>query len=375
MKFLHLADLHIGKRLNDYSLRDTQRDALNKTIELMNQRNIKLVVISGDIYDSHDPSAESFALFDEYLSKLHKNDIKALIISGNHDQEDKLNYASKLLRNDGIYIVTNVSESINKITIEDTNFYLLPFVTKYDVRHAFNQEVSTLDEAIKVVIDKMNIDKKEKNVLVTHLACIGSKEKKIFASGSEVSLTLEADGSIGGEDIVSSSLFKDFNYVALGHIHKAMNIESNMRYPGALLKYHKDEANYKKTFTIVDTNDFSIEEVPFKPLHDVVLLEGLFDDVKKHVEYKDDFTYFKLLDEEYIVEPMAKLKSIFNYSVNISYKSKELNISNTENYQDIESVSKLDLFEDLFKSKTGDSLSDEEKNVVSSLINDVWGEN
>ena len=375
MKFLHLADLHIGKRMGEYNLISNQKDALNKTIDLMKKMNINLVVISGDIYDSHDPSAEAISLFDEYISLLANNKIKALIISGNHDQVDKLNYASRLLKNNGIYIVTDVINSINKIEIEDTNFYLLPFVTKYDIKHSFDiKDNISYDDAIKYVIDKMNIDKTKKNVLVTHLAAIGSKEKKIYASGSEVSLTIEADGSIGGEDIVSASIFNSFNYVALGHIHKAMNIEPNMRYPGALLKYHKDEASYKKTFTIVDTADFSIEEVPFKPLRDVVLLEGLFDDLIKRVEYKNDYVYFKLEDKNYINEPMARLKMVFNYAVNISYKTNELNVTNTEYYENIESVSKFDLFNNLFESKYHESLNEEESKAINDLIKDVWGE-
>lgn len=371
MKFLHLADLHLGKKIGEYDLESVQRNALDKIVNLVNERDISTVVIAGDIYDSKNPSISATNLLDEFLSNLHKYKKKVLMISGNHDQEDKLNFGSKILSNDGIHIVSHVKDSLKPIIIDDVNFYLLPFVNKYDVRNAFSlDDIDTLSEAISYVIKEMNIDKTKKNVIVTHQAVVGVNKEKI--SGSEVSVSLDMDGYIGGEDVINASVYKDFDYVALGHIHKAYNVDKNARYPGALLKYHRDEANYKKSFTIVDTSDFSFEEVSFKQLKDVVLLEGSYEEVKQKVEYKNDFVFFKLTDNDYITDVMSKLKIIFPYACNISYSNIKNNYTYSKNYENIEEVSKYDLFKDLYKSKMGEDLTLEQKEIVTNIINEIW---
>lgn len=377
MKFLHLADLHLGKRIGDYDLSDVQEDILSKLIDYIVENNIDTIVIAGDIYDTRDPSAKATSLLDNFLSKAHKNNINILMISGNHDQEDKLHFASNILKDNNIYIVTNIKDSLKPVTIDSVNFYLLPFINKYDVKSYFGDEASNIDsvaDAISFVINKMNINKDEKNVIVSHQAVLGSK-CKTCTSGSEVSVEKDKDGMIGGEDIVPSSVYKDFDYVALGHIHKALNIESNMRYPGALLKYHKDEANNKKSFTIVDTDDFSIKEIEIKPKRDVVLLKGKFEELRKQKEYSNDYVFFELTDKDYISEPMAKLKLDFPFAAGLSYFRNEtdtIKVEQTE-YEDIDKLSKFDLFNDFYKMQLGEEMNDEQKKIVNSIIKEIWG--
>lgn len=381
MKFLHLADLHLGKKLGEYDLCDVQKDMLDKLVNLCLTKGLPVIAISGDVYDTRDPSVAATSLLDHFLAQCNRNSINVVMIPGNHDQADKLHFGSEIFKENHIYITTDVSESLKPITIDDVNFYLLPFVNKYDIKNAFPElkdiktnDYDSLQNCLSYVINKMKIDKCKKNVLLAHQSVLGSKEKKLYPSGSEVSLDIDIDGSIGGEDIVSSSIFKDFNYVALGHIHKMMNVEDNMRYPGALLKYHKDEANNKKSFTIVDTRDFSIEEVEIKPLRDVVVLNDDFESLKKEVQYKDDYVYFVLNDKEYIQDPMAKLKTIFKYPVSISYNSTKSNSYTNNKYEDVEQISKLDLFKDLYKSQKSENLSNEQEEIVKDIIKEVWGE-
>lgn len=372
MKFIHLADLHLGKKIGDYDLEDVQRDALKKIVELTKEKNIEAVVLAGDVYDSKNPSIGATNLLDEFLSDLFKLNKTVLMISGNHDQEDKLHFGSNILKNNNIYIVTNVLDSIKPVKLGEVNFYLLPYINKYDVRNAFKEDgIETLDDAIKYVIEKMNINKDEKNVIVSHQAVLSSKEKP---SGSEVSITVDKDGFIGGEDIVSAALYKDFNYVALGHIHKRMKVSSNAIYPGALLKYHRDEAGYKKSFTIVDTNDFSIEEVPFKPLRDVVLLEGSYDEVKKMTQYKEDYVFFKLSDNDYVENAMAKLKAEFPYACAIAYQNVKNNYNYSATYENIDEISKFDLFNDLYKQMEDEELNEYQIDIVKGLIKEIWEE-
>lgn len=381
MKFLHLADLHLGKKLGEYDLYDVQKEMLDKIVSLCLEKCLPAIVISGDIYDTRDPSVSATTLLDHFLALCNKNKINVVMISGNHDQADKLHFGSEIFKENNIFITTDIKDSLKPIEIDDVNFYLLPFANKYDIKNAFPElkdsktnKYENLQNCLSYVIKKMNIDKNKKNVLLAHQSVLGSKEKKIYPSGSEVSLDIDVDGSIGGEDIVSSSIFKDFNYVALGHIHKKMNIEDNMRYPGALLKYHKDEADNKKSFTIVNSEDFSIEEVEIKPLRDVVVLKGDFETLKKQIQYKNDYVYFVLSDKEYIQDPMAKLKTIFNYPVSISYNYKETKSYTNNKYEDVENISKLDLFKDLFKSQKGEDLSKVQEEIVKAIIKEIWGE-
>lgn len=374
MKFLHLADLHLGKRIGQYDLFDVQKDMLEKIVELTKERKLDAVVVAGDIYDSQTPSASATILLSSFLADLNKIGVSVLMISGNHDQADRLEYASEVLRNNNIYIVTKVSDSLKPIRIKDVNFYLLPFINKYDVKWAFNlDETLSLNDSIKYVIEKMNINKKEKNVIVSHQAVLGSKDKTTI-SGSEVSIEKhDKEGVIAGEDVVPSKLYSDFDYVALGHIHKILNIENNMRYPGALLKYHKDEANNKKNFTIVDTTNFNIEEVTIKPLRDVVYLKGSFDNVIKHKEYKDDYTFFELDDDIYINDCMSKLKEVFPFAVSITYKEKKSKeLEEKIDYQDVEEISKLDLFSEFFKLQMGKDLSDAQIEILNDMIKETF---
>lgn len=381
MRFLHLADLHLGKKLGEYDLYDVQKDMLDKIILLCLKEGLPVIAISGDIYDTRDPSVAATTLLDHFLAQCNKNQINVVMISGNHDQADKLHFGSEIFKENNIFIATDIKDSLTPVEIDNVNFYLLPFVNKYDIKNAFPElkdsktdEYDSLQNCLSYVIKKMNIDKNKKNVLLAHQSVIGSKEKKIYPSGSEVSLDIDVDGSIGGEDIVSSSIFADFNYVALGHIHKKMNIEDNMRYPGALLKYHKDEANNQKSLTIVNTEDFSIEEIEIKPLRDVIVLKGDFETLRKQVQYKDDYVYFVLSDKEYIQEPMEKLKRIFNYAVSISYSKTESKSYTNNKYEDVENISKLDLFKDLYLSQKGENLSNEQEKIVKDIIKEIWGE-
>ena len=377
MKFLHLADLHLGKRISDYDLSEVQQDILHKLIDYVVSKDIDTIVVSGDIYDSHDPSATATALLDDFMSLAHKNNINLLMISGNHDQEDKLHFGSNILKNDGIYIVTDIKGALTPITIHDVNFYLLPFINKYYVRNFFQDEakdIDTLKDAVSLVISKMNINRSKKNVIVSHQAVLGSAGKT-YVSGSEAIIDKEVDGSIGGEDIIPSCVYDGFDYVALGHIHKAMNVEKNIRYPGALLKYHKDEANNRKSFTIVNTEDFSIEQVDIKPLRDVVLLKGKFEEVKKHPEYRNDYVFFELTDEENLYEPMAKLKKIYPFASGINLLRKvSSRISEEIPYENIEEITKFDLFNELYKEMTKEEMDDEQKQIIEEIIKEVWEE-
>ena len=369
MKFLHLADLHIGKHLENIPLFEDQRYVLNQAVALAKDENVDCILLCGDIYDSAMPSSEATKLYDDFLTSLYHLGKPILIISGNHDSSERLGLASAILSNDGIYIQTDVADINKPIVIGDTNFYLLPYFRPSEVAYAFNKEVRTYEEAFGILLEAMNIDQNKQNVLLLHQAML-PKGTTILASGSESALDLKPDYSIGGSEVIDVSLTSSFDYVALGHIHKAQNVAPNARYPGALLKYFKDEAKAKRSFTIVtiENKKLTIQERPVKPLHELSVLEGTMDEVLAMDGHENDYVYVNLREEDYIQDASAKIKAKYPYFVKLQFKSIKQGNIETPEFEDVESVSKDDLFSAFFQKYAGRELEEEEKTFIHSLL-------
>ena len=252
MKFVHIADLHLGKVIHQYSLLDIQRELLFELLEVMDQQDIRLLVIAGDIYDRFIPSQEAVNLLDEFLSKalLHYH-IKVLMISGNHDSSDRMHFASSILSSQGLYIETYLKEQMECIEIEDVRFYLLPYIKPTNVRMLYQiDELKTYQEALQLYMSHQNIDKNFKNILITHQ----------FVGGTSQTSESEMPLSVGGSEIIDASLFADFDYVALGHLHAPQKVSrETIRYSGSLMRYSFDEVKQNKSFVIIDTSDMSIQ--------------------------------------------------------------------------------------------------------------------
>lgn len=320
MKFLHLSDLHLGKRVNEVSMLDDQDYILHQILEITDVESPDAVVIAGDIYDKSVPSGEAVTLFDWFLVALAKRRVPVLLISGNHDSPERLSFGSRLLDASGIHISPVYSGEVRPITLQDehgpVHFWLLPFLKPAHVKRFFPDEpIESYTDACRAAITQMNVDFSARNVLVTHQ----------FVTGASTCESEEL--SAGGTDNVDASVFDGFDYVALGHIHGPQNIGSNrIRYCGTPLKYSFSEAAHHKSVTVVslgEKGDLSLQLCPLYPKHDLREIRGSFASVTDREFYAntdaDDYLHIILTDEEDVPEAVGKLRQIYPNLMKLSY--------------------------------------------------------
>lgn len=361
MKFLHLADLHIGKKLNEYPLYEDQRYVLKQAINLAKEEDVDAIVIAGDIYDSSAPTAEAMDFYDEMLMNFFALGKPILMISGNHDSAERLHVASSILKRNEVYIVTKVEESAKPIEIGGVRFHLLPYFRPSDVNRAFNTDVKTFEEAMKVALQNLDLDGQKANVLVTHQSILPIGEKT-EGSGSESGADLDAYGNVGGTEVIDVSLLSSFDYLALGHIHKAQFIAKNARYPGALLKYHEKEAMAEHSFTIVsiEGKDVNVEAKPLVLLHDLVKLENTLDKLLQGNDHRNDYVHARLLDDVAIDSPYDKLKARYPFFLGLEYARTAPVYQEEADFDNVEEIDKNKLFA-TFAEKYGNRTLDEEE--------------
>lgn len=376
MKFMHLADLHIGKTVNGYSMIDDQIFALNQIVKLLEEEKIKMLIIAGDIYQNTVPSVEAIKVFEKFLSRLNSLDITTLIISGNHDSSDRLSYANEFFRNSEIYISNSYNGEIEKVSFNDefgkVNFYLFPYIKPANVKRYFeDREIISYQDAVKAVIESIELDKSERNVMISHQ----------FILNAEIS---ESEEIYAGEaEAVSMSLYKDFDYVALGHIHKKQSfMNGKIRYPGALLKYAASESNYDKSITIVDIkekNNIEISERKIEYLHEMRKIRGFFDDIIRSASEDSnfkDYIHIELLDNIEISEGLQRLREFYPNIMTMRYTKLKIGDNDFENFDFEENEkSPLELFSDFYYLRTGEKISSSKEEIIKDAIDKIWGKN
>lgn len=375
MKLMHLSDLHLGKRVNEFSMLEDQTYILNKIIHIIDEEQPSAIILAGDIYDKPIPPAEAVELFDDFLYKLSQRELNVFIISGNHDSAERIAFGSRLFDKAGIYLSPVYNGNISPIELSDDfgkiNIYMLPFIKPVHVRRFFpDEEISSYTDAMSIVINNMHIDTDSRNILVTHQ----------FVTGS--SRTESEDISVGGSDNVDSSVFKDFDYVALGHIHRSQSCGSEyIRYCGTPLKYSFSEANDTKSITVIDIKEkgnIELDFIPLTPLHDMVEIKGKYNDIMLKDFYegstlKNDYLHITLTDEDDIQDVITKLRVVYKNIMKLDYdnqrtrNSSEINLIN-----DMESKSPLELFDIFYESRNGQHLSDVQKDFMKNIIEDIW---
>ena len=375
MRFLHLSDLHIGKRVNEFSMLEDQEYILTKIINIIDEQKPDGIIIAGDVYDKSVPSAEAVELFDEFLVRLSKRDMKVFVISGNHDSAERIAFGGRLMDKSGIYMSPVYNGRIEPVTLSDefgdVNIYMLPFVKPSNVRRFFPEgEIISYTDAIRVAIDSMSIDTAKRNILVTHQFVTGATR-----SESE-------DVSVGGADNVDASVFAGFDYVALGHIHRSQRCGSEfIRYSGTPLKYSFSEANDEKTVTILDVNakgDISIGFIPLKPKRDMVEIKGTYEELTlksfwENTSYNEDFIHITLTDEEDVPDALTKLRVIYKNIMKLDYDNKRTRSANEiTGAENVKEKSPFEHFGDFYELQNGQALSDEQAEFVSAIIEQIW---
>ncbi len=378
MKFAHLGDLHIGKRVNGFSMLEDQRYILKQILEHLQQNSIEGVFLAGDIYDTSLPTIEAVRLFDEFLTKLVQLELKIFIISGNHDSADRLEFAARLLKKNNVYIYSVFNGNTNPIIIQDKygplNIYMLPFVKPIQIRKIWQEEageISTYDEAVHFVIDKMMLDRQQRNIIIGHQ----------FITGAAVSDSEEL--SVGGLENISAAYFADFDYVALGHIHRPQKIvKDTIRYAGSPLKYSFSEADHQKKLTIIDIkekNDMEISFIDLVPQHDLRKIKGFYKDITLKANYEntavDDYVSVTLTDENEIPDVIGKLRSIYSNIMKIDYENERTRKNNIiENNDAVSEKKPLDLINDFYELQNNKKINDEQSMFLKNIIEQIWEE-
>lgn len=374
MKFIHLSDLHIGKRLNEFSFLPDQEYILAQITEIVKNEQADAVLIAGDVYDKSVPSAEAVALFDRFLSGITAvcNDI--FIISGNHDSPERIAFGSHIMEKSGVHLSPVYSGSIAKTMLDDgktkVNVYMLPFVKPANVRRFFpDNSIESYTDAIGTAIDNMEINANEINLLVTHQ----------FVTGASVCDSEEH--SVGGTDNVNGEVFSCFDYVALGHIHSPQNVGSErIRYSGTPLKYSFSEAKHNKSVTVIDIqskDEITVSSISLTPLRDLREIRGKYDDIMLKSNYegtnREDYVHVILTDEDDIPDAMARLRVVYPNVMKITYDNmRTRNSQQIDADSDISSKSPFQLFGEFYKKQNGTDLNDEQEKYIEKLIESIW---
>ena len=328
MKFLHLGDLHLGKSVNNVSMIEDQRYMLGEIIRLTRERQLDAVLLAGDLYDKNVPTEEAVALMNDFLCALAESGVCVFAISGNHDSDIRLDFASSLLTGRGVYIAGAYNGTIPHFDAEDeygpVHFWLLPFVKASRVRYFHKDlDTSTYDAAVRSALSGAEVNTQERNVLIAHqFVTAGGQDPAL--SGSE---TRRAE-SVGTVEKVDASAFAQFDYTALGHIHRSQRVGSDhIRYAGSLLKYSLSEAGQDKAFPIVtlgEKGDVRVEPVTIKPLHDMRHITGRFAQLTDpaNVTEPEDYMYVTLTDEEMILDALLKIRRIYPNVLKLDYNNR-----------------------------------------------------
>lgn len=372
MKLLHLADLHFGKRLYEFSMLEDQAYIWQEICGIIEREKPDGVILAGDIYDKSVPSAEAVELFDRCLSQLASYHIPIFIISGNHDSAERVAYGRNLFEDNQVYVSPIFEGKIKPITYVDNfgiiRFYLLPFVHPAQVRPYYpDEEIHNYADAIRVILDHIELDPNACNVLITHQAVVGAE---MF--GTE-------ERPIGNLDLVPSSLFSRFTYTALGHIHKAQAVGGNpcIRYAGSPLKYSISEIQYDKTVTMVDLrapNQVYIQEIPLHPKRDLREVRGTFHDLMKNPreDVREDYIHVVLTDEDDVPDAIQRLREIYPWIIKLDYDN-----TRTQSYMQIteqetaEEDNPLELLEELYKKQNNEPMDKMQRDIVQELLEKI----
>ena len=389
MKFIHTADLHIGKTVCEHSMLDEQRRILARILEAVDSEKPDAVLIAGDVYDKPVPSAEAVAVLDDFLVELAARKVRTFVLSGNHDSAERIAFGGRLMEKSGVHVSQVYDGKFVPVTLSDSegevDVWMLPFVRPVTVRANLvtdeeRDAVKDYTSAVKAALAQMHFTPGRRNVLLAHQ----------FVTGAERS---ESEENVGGLDNVDATVFAAFDYVALGHIHKPQNVLKGddgtvrARYSGTPLKYSLSEATHKKSLTVVElgAGKSVLREIPLVPLHDVREICGTFAEIVSP-EFRnaqvaagnklDDFVYIKLTDENDVPDAAQKLRGIYPNLMMLAYDNERTrNQADVGIAEAVDEKNPMELFGEFFEGRNGRPMKPEESEFVQDLISSIWGGN
>lgn len=398
MKFMHLSDLHLGKRVNEFSMIEDQKYILSQILSILDEEGADGVLLAGDIYDKPIPSVEAVQLFDSFLTRLADRKIPVFAISGNHDSVERVSFGAKLMEGRGVYISQVYDGNVREVTLTDEygeiGVYLLPFLKPAVVRHAFETgtdlavsqqeqlqsseensaclpggaEIRSYQDAVKAAMEHLSIDITRRNILIAHQFVTGASR----CESEEI--------MVGGLDQIDAALFEAFDYVALGHLHSPQKVgRENVRYCGTPLKYSFSEAEQEKSVTFVEMKkkgETEIKPIPLHPLRDMRKIRGTYLEVTAKSFYdgtnREDYLQVTLTDEEDVPDGLQKLRIIYPNLMRLEYDNQRTRENRSVEAADsVEQKSEQELFEEFFEIQNNQPMSEQQKYFIRSLIQDM----
>ena len=377
MILAHISDLHLGKSLHNFSLIEDQDYILEQIAGILLEKKVDVLIIAGDVYDKNVAPEAGIRVLRKFLGRLVEAKIKVMIISGNHDSAERLTFGGEFMTDKGIYFSKPYDGKIEPVVVTDeygpVNFYLLPFVKPLIVQHYFeDEEINSWDAAVRCAVEHMNINTSERNIIIAHQNIMSAER----CESEEV--------YIGGQDAVSDEIFKNFDYTALGHIHRQQKIgKHNVMFSGTPLKYSTSEFDQEKVMpliTLKEKGKIEIDLITLKPKRDLRKITGTLDEImrmsEKDTNNHEDFIDIILTDENEVMDALTTLRSVYPNVIKITYDNKASRAAEeTEQLGAMNAQNPMEIFEAFYTSRRGADMDDEQKDYVNSLIEKIWGEN
>lgn len=377
---MHLADLHLGKRVNGFSMMDDQEYILNRILEIMEEEQPDGLLIAGDVYDKTIPPAEAVHRMDDFLTAVAAKHVPVFLISGNHDSAERVAFGHQLMQGSGIWISPVYDGTIRHHTLKDrwgeVNIYLIPFLRPSVVRSFFpDVEIEDYTDALRTIIEDLQVDTSRRNVVLAH--------QFVTAAGALPETCDSEQLSVGGLDRVDGSVFSPFDYTALGHLHGPQRVGSEtIRYAGSPLKYSFSELHQKKSVTVAELRakgETEIRQIPLQPRREMTELRGTFEKIleeaRKKGEPQTDYYHMILTDETDVVDALSRLREYYPNIMLLDYDNRR-----TRSQKEVEQLDRVEertpgeLFAALYEQQNGQEMDSDRKEYLDGLIREIWEE-
>lgn len=377
---MHLADLHLGKRVNGFSMMEDQEYILNRILEIMEEEQPDGLLIAGDVYDKTIPPAEAVRRMDDFLTAVAAKHVPVFLISGNHDSAERVAFGHQLMQGSGIWISPVYDGTIRHHTLEDrwgeVNIYLIPFLRPSVVRSFFpDVEIEDYTDALRTIIEDLQVDTSRRNVVLAH--------QFVTAAGALPETCDSEQLSVGGLDRVDGSVFSPFDYTALGHLHGPQRVGSEtIRYAGSPLKYSFSELHQKKSVTVAELREkgeAEIRQIPLQPRREMIELRGTFEEIlaeaRKKGELQTDYYHMILTDETDVVDALSRLREYYPNIMLLDYDNRR-----TRSQKEVEQLDRVEermpgeLFAALYEQQNGQEMDSDRKEYLDGLIREIWEE-
>lgn len=377
MKIFHISDLHLGKRLNEFSLLEDQRHILREILLLAESRRPDLLILAGDLYDKSIPAVEAVSMLDDFLSAFVRLGIPVCAISGNHDSPDRIDFGSRIFARSGVYLSCVYQGRLVQADFQDAygpvHVFLLPFVRPADVRPFFpDRKIDGYPAAMEAALSSPLPDPAERNLLVTHQFVLGASR----CDSEEV--------NIGGTDGVPADLFRAYDYVALGHLHAPQAVgRAELRYSGSPLKYSFSEASQTKSVTEVvleEKGSVRISELPLRPLRDLKRIRGRFEELSQKrfydgTEFRECYLDITLTDEQDVPDALQKLRLIYPYIMHLGYDNRRTRqTGRPELPESEEELPAEELIREFYRQQNGQELTSEQAALLAEILEETEAE-